>query len=333
MLLFETMVLIILLGGAASAATTWWVVRFIRKERSGKASPNIQLQFQASIVDINQMLLDKGQQALANVYETLSTKFTEKGLNIDEIEKVQSWFEGLGTDSVNALEYTNPSSPLPYLSNRLLAITLEDDLYICRRGTELIQMIKNSLPPGTDVFANKEEYFHVTLFHTSHPSDVRADPIEPSGGVDLTQPNHRRQEATAGQLKREREEIQDVVEVSKPPKLEIDRAVMTQGGVLIICWLDRSGSIRRIRQTCRNSFPGAAKKQSQIIHTSLLRILTANQLDDDIIGKIDKICKQWTRENRGLSLIPHKLWYVHERSFSTIKGDRFVFPFTDYGGL
>eukprot|EP01026_Neomeris_dumetosa_P061599 TRINITY_DN58137_c0_g1_i9.p1 TRINITY_DN58137_c0_g1~~TRINITY_DN58137_c0_g1_i9.p1 ORF type:complete len:109 (-),score=11.84 TRINITY_DN58137_c0_g1_i9:284-610(-) len=106
---------------------------------------------------------------------------------------------------------------------------------------------------------------------------------------------------------------------------------MSEGGVLIICWLDRSGSVRKIRSTCRSTFPGAAKKQSSIIHTSLLRILTAEQLSDEVKQKIDHLCTKWNRENRGLTLVAHKLWYIHERSFSTIVGDRFVFPFTDYG--
>lgn len=36
-----------------------------------------------------------------------------------------------------------------------------------------------------EAFSNRRSNYHVTLFHTSHPSDPRPDAMAASGGVDL----------------------------------------------------------------------------------------------------------------------------------------------------
>ena len=53
---------------------------------------------------------------------------------------------------------------------------------------------------------------------------------------------------------------------------------------------------------------GAPRKQAQILHSTLLRVLTPVQLPPDVIAAIQRECQQWTQKLRGTRLCLTKAW-------------------------
>jgi hypothetical protein len=62
--------------------------------------------------------------------------------------------------------------------------------------------------------------------------------------------------------------------------------------------------------------------QSTIIHTSLLRVLTPDQLTPDTTASIAAACERWTQRLAGRRLVVPAAWWVSEAEFSTIQGER-----------
>jgi len=52
------------------------------------------------------------------------------------------------------------------------------------------------LPRDLIVFPNQEHMLHITVFHTSKPTDPIPDAVSPTGGADLSLPPHQRPAAT-----------------------------------------------------------------------------------------------------------------------------------------
>lgn len=72
----------------------------------------------------------------------------------------------------------------------------------------------------------------------------------------------------------------------------------------------------------QETFSGASSKQSTIVHTTLCRIVSDKQLPGDVITNIDKLCAFWTQKLEGRQFSPSCLWWIIEKQFSTIEGDR-----------
>ena len=61
---------------------------------------------------------------------------------------------------------------------------------------------------------------------------------------------------------------------------------MTSTGTLVITWLDQTDSVTQLRTKMRGAFPGACSRQATIIHTTLLRIVSATPLAADVVERV-----------------------------------------------
>lgn len=76
-------------------------------------------------------------------------------------------------------------------------------------------------PTVPQVFANARGNYHITVFHTSQPTDPRPDPTRPDGGTDLTLEPHRRRVPTAAEWQNEQEVVRQLVAATQPPMLRV----------------------------------------------------------------------------------------------------------------
>lgn len=119
---------------------------------------------------------------------------------------------------------------------------------------------------------------------------------------------------------------------------------MTRSGTLLLGWIDPSGTLAALRQQLGLAFPGASSKQSNIIHTSLLRIITTpqqqqqqlaaavaaggssdprvQQLPAAVVTALSELCEGLTQRYRGLQLRVCQLHWVVEKQFSTVQGQQ-----------
>lgn len=90
---------------------------------------------------------------------------------------------------------------------------------------------------------------------------------------------------------------------------QVERVILARSGVLLIAWVDHSGTLERLRHSLRATFPGACHKQSNIIHTSLFRIVETPEMASFVHDKTDanmattllgaqvqSLCDTWTNK-------------------------------------
>lgn len=129
-------------------------------------------------------------------------------------------------------------------------------------------------------------------------------------------------------LESERQWCKATVAAMPPPLLCFERFVFTDTGTLLMTWTDKSGQVEELRQKCKDKFPGSLRiKQSSILHTSMLRLLSEQPLDEYIRQKIVDTCDRWTEKVKGSEWEAGKMWYVLESEFSTLAGSREDMPF------
>jgi hypothetical protein len=83
-----------------------------------------------------------------------------------------------------------------------------------------------------------------------------------------------------------------------------------------------------LRGELRAAFPGAPTKQpGAMIHSTLLRLLAPScPLPEATVAAVNKVCKEWTAKLKGLTFDADRLWLVHEKSFSSLEGDKETLP-------
>jgi hypothetical protein len=129
-------------------------------------------------------------------------------------------------------------------------------------------------------------------------------------------------------LERERLWCKATAAATPAPLLCFERFVFTETGTLLMTWTDQSGQVEELRRKCKQQFPGSLNiKQSSILHTSMLRLLSTQPLDDYIREKIVETCEKWTEKVKGNMWEADRMWYVLESEFSTIVGEREDMPF------
>ena len=93
-------------------------------------------------------------------------------------------------------------------------------------------------------------------------------------------------------------------------------------GTLLITWVDPSGKVAELRQRLRGAFPGACTRQAAIIHTSLLRVISDEQLNSESIMALQRVCESWSIKLKGRKMVPETMWWIYESEFSSIFGDK-----------
>lgn len=265
---------------------------------------------------------------LDSVYSRMTADFLSKGLDLSSIRTLEPWFHNVRGNPGPAFprKYTEFEDPLPEYGARLVVVPLEDSPKLVSAAAEITQQVEAILPPSAKVFANPPENYHVTVFHTSHPTDPRANPIDPTGGVDLTESPSDRRDATASEIQQELKMVKDIASKIQAPVLQLERVTMAPTGALLLTWLDVGDKLSTLRGTLQRNFPGASGRQAVIIHSTLLRIVNDEQLSKAVIQKVADVCKEWTAKLKGQTVTPKNLWYVRESQFSTIRGEQTKLP-------
>lgn len=83
---------------------------------------------------------------------------------------------------------------------------------------------------------------------------------------------------------------------------------MADSGTLLVCCLDRSDTLNRLREDLRSAFPAAPAKQTSIMHITVLRLLTPKSLDADTVDKLQQLCAAWTQRLKGRTFPVNTLW-------------------------
>lgn len=99
---------------------------------------------------------------------------------------------------------------------------------------------------------------------------------------------------------------------------------MSSSGTLLLTWVDTSDTVKDLRRRCRQAFPGASTKQASIIHTSLVRVVSAKQLPQATKQAVLALCKRWTGKLKGTLYSPDNLWLLREVQYTTLLGEREV---------
>lgn len=168
---------------------------------------------------------------------------------------------------------------------------------------------------------------HITVFNVSRPNDPRPNPRDPTGGCNTTHPPHKRRAPLAKDLVEEQDIVKATVGSIQSPCFTVNNAFMADSGTLVLTWTDPCGEISLLRKQLSMSFPGKPTPQSNIIHSSVIRVLSPEAIDSSVIRKIANICEEWSALWKGTVYHPHKAWYVYEETFGIVIGPRVSMPF------
>ncbi|PNH06223.1 hypothetical protein TSOC_007410 [Tetrabaena socialis] len=263
-------------------------------------------------------------QRLAAVYKKMADEFTNGDLDPAVIGQLRGWFHGLEgkADTPWPRRYTELEEPLRFGAVRLLVVPLDESPAVLRIAAGVTADVMRLLPLGAKVFANSRGNYHSTIFHTSQPTDPRADPTLPDGGVDLSLRPAQRRTMTPAEWGHELETMRRLVSETPVPVLRLERVVQAASGVLLLTWTEvgEGAVIPDLRRRLREAFPGASTKQATIIHSSMLRIAVA---------AISAAAERWSARLRGTRYSPAALWLIRETEFSTIAGEREVLTLAD----
>ncbi|KAK9817064.1 hypothetical protein WJX72_009004 [[Myrmecia] bisecta] len=261
--------------------------------------------------------LDAPKCELCIVYDNLADTFGKGGLSLPSVTDISSKFdiqEGLATPLRYSELRLAPSAV------RLVVAPLTAAPSMVEQAVEVSDSIRRIIPTGYVVLENDPSLFHVTLFHTSQAFDPRPDPFDPS--PDLSTDPQSRPVITPQLLDHELQTVHGLAASVGPINLEVYRVVFADSGTLLLCSIDRSGQLTRLRQQLRASFPGASTKQTSTMHVSLLRVLTPQQLSPDVIRDIQEACDTWTERLRGRTFTLDRLWHIREHIFAAVTGKR-----------
>jgi hypothetical protein len=193
-----------------------------------------------------------------------------------------------------------------------------------------------ALPCSThaQVYVNSRCNLHCTLFHFSHPADPRPDASKPGGGLCEQQPSsapppHERPGPTTAVVAHEQAAAGAIAASTTCFQLVVERVLLARSGVLLLCWRDISGGVAALRARLRAAFPGACSRQSDIVHSTLFRLLSTPggaPLTAPAAAALEAACERATAALRGTRLTVRLLWWVEEQEFSSIEGDRLPLP-------
>ncbi|KAG1674153.1 hypothetical protein FOA52_015784 [Chlamydomonas sp. UWO 241] len=268
---------------------------------------------------------DPACHRLSEQYARMAQQFADSGLDTAGIRAMQPLFHSVQEGTPWPKRYDDfPDGPLPPSAVRLVVLPLDGSPALAAAASALARDVRAVLPATAAVFCNARANYHVTVFHTSHPSDQRPEPMSQGGGAPAA--GCAAAGPSADTLRAEEVAVAACCSRAQPPRLVLDRVVMASSGTLLLVWIDPSGSVDRLRADLRGAFPGACTKQATIIHSSLLRVLSDDQLSEEEIRKVTDVCEAWTAKLRGRVSVPLVAWWVTETEFSTVVGGRLQMP-------
>lgn len=281
---------------------------------------------------------------LAAVYDLMAAKFVKSGFNLKAIEEMRRYFyipanpSGPGERCfAEPLPYDRFSAPLPPAAVRLTLIFYQrENSALATLVNRAAQDIVSRLPLSTVVHVNDPSHYHVTVYMTSQPHNLRPDPFDPSAVLPpLLTPHEIWKQAAPSEevLQKElhvlREETLKTKEVGAP-RLKVHRLVMADSGTLLLCFTDSTGSIGKLRKRLKDAFPGGPERQSTILHSSIARVLSPSQLSPEEISTVQVACDIWTEKVKGMEIEVDSLYHVYEEQFTTVIGPAERLPFSTF---
>jgi len=284
-------------------------------------------------------------ERLRAVYDSFLGQFVDRGLDVDFVASQRPHYGGLREDSDGGKsvplpwprEYVKmPGAPFPRNAVRLVVAPLVQAgdpgagplvarlARLCASFQGLLRSHSPAAAPA-ESFANPRQKLHVTLFFLSHPHDPRPDPFDPAGGLPSpgVPPASRpppRDDTVVREVAAFRALSMDGV--VRGFALVVDRVVFTRTGTLLVLWTERGGEqVATLRAAARHHLPGAPAKQPDILHSTLVRVLTAEQMGEPARADVAAFCERATAELRGQTLHVRDLWYVQEFLYSCIEGE------------
>lgn len=264
---------------------------------------------------------------LAAVYDDMAEKFVQHGLNLPAVEAMRQYYNLEGEGEAEPLEYAAFPTPLPPWAARLGVIFFQEcNNELTGMVQQAAQEVMAALPEGVRAHANKHSHYHVTVYMASQPFTLRPDAfdasntgLEPDGTLQLEQ--------APGCLRRELDVFRAATATTEPPRFEVHRLLLADSGTLLLCSVDHTGGLAKLRKKLRESFPGGPPKQSTIVHSSIARVLTPQQLTPEQIAKVQAVCDSWTERLRGQRFDPQRIYHIQEHTFTTVEGERTPLPF------
>lgn len=265
-------------------------------------------------------------EKLRMVYDSMECRFLEEGLNLGAVDAQSLYFHDTCEQGeqrlVSPLLYSQfVPAPLPPRSVRLCVAFMDDPTLAEEVHMAASDIFARGLTPDHFHHKSSSSHYHVTIFMTSQPHDMRPDPYTSPDG------KHHHVEPRIDMLEREIQTMKDIVSTVAPPiTLEVYKILLADSGTLLLCLLDTSDSIYSIRRCFRESFPGAPPKQSTIYHMSLGRIVTPKQFSREQRHHIQSLCSTWSETLRGRRCVVKELHHVIEDQFTTVYGERTPLP-------
>lgn len=199
------------------------------------------------------------------------------------------------------------------------------------------------------IHLNEPSHYHITVYMTSQPHDVKVNPFASNTIVASEQDGQDRtgqDDASIGMhggytqqtymptedvIQREIEVMRMAAATTPAPTLQVHRILVADSGTILLCCVESSSycSIFNLRKTLRHAFPGGPERQSTIYHASLGRIVRPQQLTEAVRVEIQRVCDRWTEQLRGLEIHAKELHYVQEEQFTTVQGPSVCLPFMD----
>ncbi|DBA95023.1 TPA: hypothetical protein ACH3X1_002539 [Trebouxia sp. C0004] len=242
------------------------------------------------------------------VYDEMSAKFVSQGLNVGFINTARQRYIYQGSDLV-PLPYAKFPTSLGSDTVRLIVIPLaKASAQLVKAVSALSRDFQQALRSGAELYVNEPERWHITVFHTSKYDDTRPNPLKPlAADLQQTESVHRAPPSSDA-LHQEHQTMQKLVGQNQPINLEVHRVLLADSGTLLVCLIDRDGSLNHLREQLTRAFPGAPMRQTQIMHVSVLRLLTAQQLSSEERRRLQAICDEYTTELKGMQITATELW-------------------------
>eukprot|EP00884_Botryococcus_braunii_P011620 jgi/Botrbrau1/20459/Bobra.145_2s0022.2 len=238
----------------------------------------------------------------------------------------RTYYKGLGNFDGDArpISYRDLPNPLGKGSVRPIVLHLQSSsAQLSDLAATAARDIVSLLPSGEfKVHIIEPESYHITIFMPSKPRELRPDPFAPDGGVNL---GH--SAPTPAILAREMLLCSKLAAQMETPRLEVHSIVFARTGALLLCFVERTGSLAWLRKMFRTNLPGSAVHQSEILHCTLARVVHASMIQSETLSAIHSACTSWTESLRGKAIAPECLWYIQEDVFSTINGELRTFRF------
>lgn len=276
---------------------------------------------------------------LAAVYDSMAEKFVKNGLNLQAIQEMRRYFHIPARPLVDGgrcfaepLAYDRFPAPLPPAAVRLTLIFYQrENSALATLVNRAAQDIVSKLPLSTVVHVNDPSHYHVTVYMTSQPHNLRPNPLDPEATLAQTLTPHEIWKRAAPRKEVLQEELSVLREETLKtgaPRLKVHRLVMADSGTLLLCFTDSTGSIGRLRKRLKNAFPGGPERQSTILHSSIARVLTPSQLRLSEISSVQAACDAWTQRVKGMEIEVDSLYHVYEEKFTTVIGRAERLPFS-----